>query len=317
MSRKRTSRISFVQRMVQRTGRLLSSLLRHRGGRYAVACTLFLAAIVGGLIFAWQQIGDQVLSGDDYRLAVEGIEIIPSPAAIPWIHRDIRTEVIRNGSLDSGPSILEADLNDRIAQAFRLHPWIEKVDRVTKHYPARVTVEVVYRRPVAIVAVGKEAWYPVDRDGYVLPIEDFSPIEAGRYPRVAGIANGPAGPVGSRWGDARILGGAAVAEAFGADWEKLKLRWIIPSQQANAEGDFGYQLETASGRRRIHWGRAPGSLRGNEMSAKEKVALLLQYAGEHGSLDLPVDSHDLDLRSRGRLLKPRHSAAGFGAPVIR
>ncbi len=317
MSAKRSSRISPVRLLAMRVGRLLSWLLRNRGGQLAIACTLLLAAILGGLIFAWQQVGDQVLSGNDYRLSPEGIEIIPPPSTIPWIHRDLRAEVVRGGSLDGRPSILDADLNDRIAQAFRLHPWIKQVGRVTKHYPARVTVEVVYRRPVAIVAVGDEAWYPVDREGYVLPAEDFSPIEAGRYPRLAGIAGGPPGPVGSRWSDARILGGAALAEAFGPDWEKLKLRWIIPSAQADDEGDFGYQLETATGRRRIHWGRAPGVLRGNEMSAKEKVALLLQYAGEHGSLDQPYDADDLDLRSRGRLLKPSHATAGSGAAVIR
>ena len=57
---------------------------------------------------------------------------------------------------------------------------------------------------------------------------DFSPIEATRYPRLEGVERSPTGPVGSRWTDAKVIGGAEIVAAIGPAWEALGLHRIAP-----------------------------------------------------------------------------------------
>ena len=103
--------------------------------------------------------------------------------------------------------VLDDNLPERVAHAFSLHPWVAKVGLVRRLSPARLEVELVYRRPVCMVEV-REGPLPVDGQGVLLPSDDFSPVEKEHYPRLTGIDTMPMGPVGQRWGDGRVVGGA-------------------------------------------------------------------------------------------------------------
>lgn len=294
--------------------RAIRFLLFRAEGRLALVGALLLAALAVGPFYAWRIVGPKVLAGDDYRLTPERIELVPPPESIRWIRRDVKQDVARQSRLDDGLSLLDDDLNQRLSQAFSLHPWIEKVVRVEKRYPASATVEVVYRKPAAIIAIGEDRWQPIDATGVTLPADDFSPTEARRYPQVAGVRNGPPGPTGSRWNDARVLGAAAIATALGDDWNRLKLQWIIVSDSPSAEGDYSYQLLTQWGRR-IHWGRAPrqGTVAADS-TARAKIASLRSYVEKNGSLDEPSDGQELDLRTPGRVMLLPQTARGPAPP---
>ncbi len=173
----------------------------------------------------WRGVGEEVLSSAPYWLTVEQVAVTPTPA---WIHCDVRADVFRDASLDGPLSILESDLVERLADAFSLHPWVKKVVRIRKYHPAAVTVEVVYRRPACMVLVKPNpsdpksiGLLPVDDEGVLLPSGDFSPIEAARYPRLAGVDSVPQGPVGTRWGDARVAG----APRSPACWDPRGTNW--------------------------------------------------------------------------------------------
>ena len=124
---------------------------------------------------------------------------------------------------------MDDDLVERVAKAFAGHPWVAKVLSVAKRYPASVKVELAYRKPVCMVVV-PGGLVPVDEGGILLPRGegDFSPLEATRYPRLEGIDHMPAAPVGSRWTDAKVIGGAEIAAAIGPAWGGLGLRSIVP-----------------------------------------------------------------------------------------
>ena len=222
----------------------------------------------------------------------------------------LKAEVIRDASLDSSLSTLDPELTMRVAQAFRLHPWVAKVQRVSKQYPAAVKVELVYRRPAAMVEVPGPALLPVDAEGVVLPTDDFSPLDARHYPRIAEIKTSPLGPVGTRWGDTRVSGAASVAAAVADQWERLGLHHIVPSgRQSGAPGGRetdAYELFTNAGTR-IDWGRPPGAEISGEAMAAGKVAALLEYAQAHGgSLDDAGKPQRLDVRPvSGMLVAPR------------
>ena len=117
-------------------------------GRRMIALLVTIAAIAGAGYFGWHQVSPRVIAKNEYQLHPNKIEISPPPS---WIQADVRSEVIRDGSLDRPMSLLDDDLGQRIAAAFELHPWIAKA-RVTKKYPGSVQVDLTYRRPVMVVS---------------------------------------------------------------------------------------------------------------------------------------------------------------------
>lgn len=263
-------------------------------GRYVALGVLIAALFFGSWYTVWSGVREHVLSSESYWLTPNRVEITPLP---PWIHTDIRAEVFRDASLDGPMSILDHDLVARIAQAFSLHPWIAKVRSVTKHHPALVRVELDYRRPVCMVQISG-GLLPVDAEGVVLPSGDFSPVEASRYPRLTGTDTVPLGPVGTRWGDPRVVGAAAIAAAFDGDWQTLGLDKIVaagPSAPGRLDQST-YELFTRGGTR-ILWGRSPDDDLGGEPPSVEKVASLKQYAHDHGTLDGPHGPRQIDLRT--------------------
>ena len=281
-------------------------------GRPVALGVLIVALFAGGWLVVWREVRPQVLSSEAYWVSSANVRITPLPE---WIHTDVRGEVFRDASLDPPLGLLEEDLAERIAEAFSLHPWIAKVLRVTKHHPAAVRVELVYRRPVCMVLV-PGGLYPVDGQGVLLPTADFSPIEASRYPRLIGVETVPVGPAGTRWGDVRVVGAAGIAETFGPAWYELKLERIVPSSSAKLgpREEYTYELFTRAGTR-VNWGRAPGAEMPSETPAVDKVARLKEYAAGHDSLDGPHGPRQLDVRKPGALETSAQTAGKPKAPA--
>lgn len=256
----------------------------------------------GGCYALWLAMGDHVVASDQYWMAPQTIEITPPP---PWVRSDIKEEVIRDASLDKNLSILDQTLTEQIHQAFSLHPWVARVERVLKFYPAGVRVWLVYRKPVAMVEVLSGGLLPVDGLGVHLPIGDFDPTEITNYLRISGIVTTPLNNTpGTPWGDPRVEGGARIAVELQEVWQSLDLYQVAPSkkparftQQAFSEtAQNSYELFTKS-RTRILWGSVPGEEQPGEVSAQKKVQQLILYAQQHGgSLDHGPDESLLDLR---------------------
>lgn len=279
-------------------------------GRWLVVAALVLGVLGVVWSLAWQRVRDRVLADGSYQVSARDIQLTPLP---PWIHTDIKTEVLRDASLDGKLNLLDDELTKRLANAFSLHPWIAKVHRVSKHHPARVEVELTYRQPVAMVEVSG-GLLPVDGDGVLLPSEDFSPNEAKKYPRVARIESLPSGSVGFVWGDTHVVGAAHIARVIGDRWHKLRLYRILAPQRVGAASDvdaYTFELATHAGTRVI-WGRPPGNEPTGEPSALEKIAVLEQLAQSTGSLDSAAGTRTLDLRSP---LMPRMRAADKRQPA--
>ncbi len=272
-------------------------------GRPVVIVLLLIGLLAGACFVVWQSVRERVLADSRYWLKAADVEITPLPE---WIHSDVRGDVIRGITLDRSMSIMDEQLTQRIADAFGLHPWVAKVVAVRKFHPARLKVDLEYRRPVLMVEVpvpGGFGLLPVDVQGAWLPSGDFTANEAAGYPRLVGINSAPVGPVGTRWGDARVVGAAEIAAAIGSsNWTSLKLQQIMASTPwiTNAGEEFTYELTTGGGSR-VLWGRSPGASGPGEVPAADKVARLKQYAAEHGGLDGPHGPNVLDDRSLRRL----------------
>lgn len=286
-------------------------------GRPALVVMVLVAVFAGGWFLAWQRLKARILAGPEYRVGPEQVEITPPPP--PWVHSDVRAEAFRDPALDGPLWLMDDDLVDRIKKAFSERPWVAKVVRVSKRHPASVQVELVYRQPVCMVEVPGGV-VAVDAEGVVLPSkENFSPLEATRYPQLVRIDRGPIGPAGTRWGDARVVGGAEIAAALGPVWDRLGLARIEPladdpaagmTRGNNSGGRFTEPVFALFTRNetRILWGYAPGARISGEISAAEKTARLLQYHSEHDSLDGPQGQRQqLDVRKLPKATLPPQS----------
>lgn len=276
-------------------------LLVGRGRRLTlVAVVMTLAALVGHQL--WRHVGEHVLARDQYQLTSDRIVVTPAPT---WIRADIRSEVMQSLMLDGSVTILDDTLASRVAETFNLHPWVARVVRVTKHVPARVEVELIYRRPVLMVEV-PGGLYPVDDQGVLLPTADFMPDEARQYPRLAGIQTVTEGPVGTRWQDDRVAGAAALAAVLIDAWKDLDLHRILPVASTSDTATTEFVLLTSGGRR-ITWGARPGAEPPGEPPAAEKLQRLRQLVGKDAG-DSQIDLRLQDTRA-ARLPAARASVA--------
>ena len=276
---------------------MLRPLVRFVYRRRAGLAALFVLAAVGyGGWQLWNRVEDEVLLRPEYRLEPHQIQITPTPR---WIRADVKLEALRDGSLEGRLSMLDERLAERLANAFALHPWVADVQGVVKHYPSRVTVELAYRRPVAMVEV-PGGLFPVDKEAVLLPSTDFTAVEARKYPRLVGIDSQPLGPVGTPWGDRSVLEAARIAAALREVWDDLRLqsvRRVRVTGSGFAAPENEYELITQNGTA-IPWGRAPGNEQATEAPLAAKIARLKQYATEFGGLDESARRNDLDLRVR-------------------
>ena len=106
-------------------------------GRTATLGLLVLAAFVAWAVAVFMHVEKHIRDSPDYIVTVEKLSITPPP---DWIRRDIRAEVFRTATSPERPlSILDDDVAERIALAFRLHPWVAKA-KVEKKATARINV---------------------------------------------------------------------------------------------------------------------------------------------------------------------------------
>jgi hypothetical protein len=282
----------------------------------AILCVGMVGLFAGAFYMIWRQVAPKVLASREYYFGPQELEITPPP---PWVPNDLCVEVYRELNRNGPPSIMDEDLLERVSQAFSRNPWVAKVGNVSRAYPARVKVELTYRKPVCMVEL-PGGLMPVDVEGILLPttIDSgsqfvFTSVEAAKYPRLVGVDQGPTRPAGNRWGDSRVIGGAEIANALFSVWDKFELQAIVPVQPSEPErsgaiaqqsdrrlGEYQFVILTRRGGSRkevrILWGQSPAANMPGLPTPQEKVRRLEQIFAEHGSLAYPQGPGEIDLR---------------------
>ena len=196
-----------------------TNILRTQRGRRLAMALGGLAAIVLAAIQLWQQLRPHIAIQPEYLVASADMVITPPPE---WIHSDVKAAAIRDAALPPKLSILDERLSERISQAFLLNPWIARVEKVQTFYPARIQVNLIYRRPVAMVEVFG-GLLPVDSDAVLLPTEDFSPAKAQTLSAHRGRSIESAGTVGHCVGRSRRRGRRQVGKFAGQRVERFRI----------------------------------------------------------------------------------------------
>jgi hypothetical protein len=250
--------------------------------------------LAAGGYFGWKKWGVPVTQRNEYRIAAASIDITPQPA---WIPSDVRQEAIRDGSVEN-LSIFDKQLTLRLCHAFEMHPWVHRVNRVSKRPPAKVQIELDYRRPVAWVEVppgvlpnNEVGLLPVDGEGVLLPPKDFVAEQVDEFVRIAVAGLTPCGLPGTAWGDPRVTSAAQIAALVTENFQDAHLHRILVSSRPGDTRDLGppfFEITTRQGARFV-WGSAPGHEQPGEPTAMQKSLRLIQLARSAAQADAPQD----------------------------
>ncbi|MAG92396.1 MAG: hypothetical protein CMJ48_01410 [Planctomycetaceae bacterium] len=230
----------------------------------------------------------------EYRLKAMDIVVSDLPL---WVPQDLVERAVRSAGLAGELSVMDANVVEEVAEAFRLQPWVARVDAVVKSVPARIEVELTFRRPVAMVQV-ENGMYPVDGEGILLPPTDFSVADTQQFPLIMNVRSTPQGPAGTNWGDAAVLGAASLAEQLSSEWNDLRLDaiWVTPHSNENANiDDLTFELISPGGSH-ILWGRFPDTKHPGELTVEQKIGRLRKVLSERGSFDSPNGPYEIDIR---------------------
>ena len=259
---------------------------------------LFRASLVAGVCALWPYVAQKLPSLEgrpEYQISFTEIQVNPLPKhPVP---QNLVEQVAEQSGVPSKVSLLSESLTSDIAAAFRRHPWVAKVVRVQKSFPAAVTVELEYRQPVLMAQV-QGGRIPVDIHGVLLPTADFSASDSNRFPLIQYTGTKPKIRPGTIWNEPNILAAARLANLLGEKWKPLKLEAIVVPQLAEPSTDpTEILLElTGIGGSRIMWGRAPGSDHPGELEPTQKIRRLEKYLADYGDYGQPHGPYEIDIR---------------------
>ena len=242
-------------------GRLFKPL---DGRLWLSSAALVFFVLIGVVTYhLWTNYSDQVFQQPQYRLKPELLKITPQPE---YIRSDVKASAVMSGQLKDA-NLLEERIILQVRQAFAVQPWVKKVLLANKRYPSTVEVELVYRRPVAMVEVPAgtlegydyEGLLPIDDEGVLLPVE-ITEAEAMRFPKVGGVDSVPAGPPGSPWGDTRVAEATQIILLLEEIWDQLGLYKIdVPPRATNVnQVEVEEFVLVTKKRARYSWGPALG-----------------------------------------------------------
>jgi hypothetical protein len=271
----------------------IAGVLLRPHNRGLVLTGVMVVAAIGGSIYAWHRWAKPTLQSAEYVVTPDRIIVTPQPT---WVHSQVKTEVLRTAGA-SRLDLRDPKLVEDLAHAFALHPWIAKVLRVEKQFPAQVNVEVQYRRPVLVVKLdipSDQGLLFLDEASVLLPTIDFAPSQAKNYLRVTSGGEAPSSIYGTPWGSERIAGAARLAAAWQNRWQPLGLYWIVAARSSS--GEMVYELRTQEDKVRIVWGSPLGHESAGEPTAEQKIAALEKYVRDKGPLDREGGTALIDLR---------------------
>lgn len=283
----------------------IANLLQHVPGGGMLFAVLLLV-VLG--YFGWKNYGADHLDIALYSLQYENLKVTPQPA---WIKSNVAEEVFEKSRLDR-ISLLEQHATSTIAQAFETHPWVKATLRVSKAVGNSVSVELAYRRPIAMIygetevrsspsepPKVKEGFVPVDEECVILPTQDFSDKDPWSYFMIFAKDTRPAGSiVGMPYSDGRIADAVVVCRLLEPLRETYDLQFITVDHDGIGAGPspWIFRVETRDRSREIVWGHIPGILNTGEPLPEEKLQRMVAWLKETNTAHPGSEVQTIDLR---------------------
>ncbi len=240
-----------------------------------------------------------------YHVAFGEIKLLSKPPACYRGGSAAFLEHVRRSAGEPEQISLLEEAPDRLARAFKLNPWVEKVVRVA-YTAGRISVALEYREPVAWVKLPHGQQQLVDGDGRILAADDVDIEPLGRAIKITGqelAAPEEARPglvwktKGSGGGvdevDSRVVAAARLAR-FLRNPDRMREAQASPALRifeiiVTSPSDFsraGLFVMNDEGAE-IRWGEAPGAESPGKPTAEEKWRMLEEWRDTEPLRSLP------------------------------
>lgn len=233
--------------------------------------------------FGWLFYGAPHYEKTFYGLSKENV-ILTQPE---WIRSSVTDEVFKVSGLEN-VSIIDNEVNAVVARAFDAHPSIRKTQQVQIVAGGRVLVKAEFRQPVAMVHCegedGKSSFLPIDKEGVLLPRENFQESDVPRYIWIyaSGIKDSDERLEGRKFGDPRIEQAAQICGFLAPYRDHAMIRRLHVYSSTQPKKGWMFELITAAGPDkagpRIKWGCALGMEGISEPAPNVKLGRLLDAA---------------------------------------
>lgn len=234
-------------------------------------------------ILAWDRHHDSIASPLEKPIDQHILSVNRPPA---WIKTDVRKVAIQESRLEE-IKLGEPRALEQVAASFAVQPWVKSVKKIRKS-ASGIHVDLLYRKPVALVEIGDDGLFPVDDEGVLLDSRDFTgPNVELNYWRVsmpAPITNGLL--AGYLWDDMRVADSVLIANAWNGNQAETGLMRIVNRSQPTRDRMRlqAYELWTLNGTIVI-WGNPPGQEVKGEATAAEKIEAIRSYTVKNGPLN--------------------------------
>lgn len=230
-----------------------------------------------------------------------------------WVPATLIDDVLASSGLPNRVSLLEPNLSRDISLALENHPWVRKARLVRLTNEPALQALIEYRVPVAFVRT-QQGYYPIDAEGVILPLGDFTETDFSRLPWILN-ATEPANPQpGEKWELPAIEAAAEIAGILTPEgnmeryWKHFRLTGILLPAATNESllpEEMTFELLTAGGSR-VVWGRPPGH-DDLEPTPEQKLGRMEQYIERFGDFDSPDGPYRIDIRLFDAIsLEPLH-----------
>jgi hypothetical protein len=165
---------------------------------FAPLITVLLGAalFLFGLVVVGHVLRTHLAGSERFTISFAEIECLP---VLPGQDRqEFLNEVQYLAEMPARVRLLEEGVIPRLTAAFLRHPWVERVERISRSQ-GELRVWLTYRTPVLAVPVDGQL-RAVDAHGILLPAN----ADVSALPVFEGPARPPAGPAGTLWGDSRV-----------------------------------------------------------------------------------------------------------------
>ncbi|WP_442485524.1 cell division protein FtsQ/DivIB [Aeoliella sp. SH292] len=280
----------------------LASKARHAVRKHARWVVLGVMLVVCGIASrrVWESLHEELINSPRYKITADTLHFTPEVQP-PWIRSDVKAQVLRDTGITNSLTLLDPPvmIQQRLVDAFELHPWVRKVESVDLVGPGRVEITVTYREPVAVAEVQTDQdreLLPVDAFAVRLPDNELTDVEKSYLPRITTIEDRPL--VGQAWSDTRMQGAAQLADRLRPVWERFSLLDIVPSTYPEVQRShrfYTYEIRSSGGTV-IRWGAAPGFSPPGESTFEDKLARITGWFNTNGGLDSINAPESIDVR---------------------
>ncbi len=278
----------------------VSRIALSRLGLAVLAGMLTVGLVTSGGWYALRLMMGWVDRQRPYQIAFHEITLDPPPPA--WYRGSacVFLDRVRAAALVQEPSlsVLNCDLEE-LKTDFQKYAWVKRVARVRcvppeRDHPARLTIQLEYREPVAVAILPKRPEIVLDGEGVILPGEDIDRERVGPFIPIHRLAPPYAPRTGQVWKVESATPGVAEVNAHAVAAARLAACLKEVAAQGKNSGPLspvpliafdrngaGPFVEFAA-TRWLLWGEVPGDESPGQPTAEAKWTMLRDWVQKNG-----------------------------------